>query len=105
MFAIIIICHQDFSRLHHWAGRIQMQKISSVFYRMIMKSEDLFCNTCRQYYPGNIIETGNDILFFWVARMVMLGQELTDTLPFRQVYIVSNVHSIKSLRRCICMEW
>eukprot|EP00039_Didymoeca_costata_P015584 m.268077 g.268077 ORF g.268077 m.268077 type:complete len:1001 (+) comp16253_c1_seq22:110-3112(+) len=41
----------------------------------------------KQYYPGNIIETGNDILFFWVARMVMLGQELTDTLPFRQVYL------------------
>ncbi len=28
------------------------------------------------------METGHDILFFWVARMVMLGQELTGKLPF-----------------------
>lgn len=32
----------------------------------------------RRYYPASVLETGYDILFFWVARMVMLGLELTD---------------------------
>ena len=33
------------------------------------------------------METGLDILFFWVARMVMMGLQLTDTLPFTTVYL------------------
>mmetsp|Transcript_10627 Transcript_10627/g.41279 ORF Transcript_10627/g.41279 Transcript_10627/m.41279 type:complete len:1065 (-) Transcript_10627:7-3201(-) len=39
------------------------------------------------FFPNSLLETGHDILFFWVARMVMLGLELTDTLPFRTVYL------------------
>eukprot|EP00042_Codosiga_hollandica_P059484 m.917502 g.917502 ORF g.917502 m.917502 type:complete len:717 (+) comp60172_c0_seq13:11235-13385(+) len=39
------------------------------------------------YYPGHLLETGQDILFFWVARMVMLGLQLTDQLPFKQVLL------------------
>ena len=35
------------------------------------------------------METGYDILFFWVARMVMLGQELTGQLPFKEVLLHS----------------
>ena len=35
-----------------------------------------------RFYPGTCLETGYDILFFWVARMVMLGIELTDKSPF-----------------------
>ena len=30
-----------------------------------------------RYYPGALLETGRDIIFFWVARMVMMGLELT----------------------------
>jgi valyl-tRNA synthetase len=37
--------------------------------------------------PTNILVTGFDILFFWVARMMMLGLEMTDRLPFHEVYI------------------
>ena len=33
------------------------------------------------------METGHDILFFWVARMVMLGLHLTDKLPFHTIYL------------------
>ena len=33
-----------------------------------------------QFYPGALLETGHDILFFWVARMVMLGIKLTGQL-------------------------
>ena len=44
------------------------------------------------------METGHDILFFWVARMVMLGLELTDRLPFPDVLlhgIVRDAHGRK----------
>lgn len=40
-----------------------------------------------QFFPGDLLETGHDILFFWVARMVMLSLELTGKLPFTQVYL------------------
>jgi valyl-tRNA synthetase len=39
------------------------------------------------HYPLNIMETGHDILFFWVARMVMLGTRLTGRLPFDKVLL------------------
>jgi valyl-tRNA synthetase len=39
----------------------------------------------RTFYPGSLLETGHDILFFWVARMVMMGLQLTDKVPFKQV--------------------
>ncbi|KAL1686988.1 hypothetical protein GGG16DRAFT_128281 [Schizophyllum commune] len=39
----------------------------------------------RNFYPSSILETGWDILFFWVARMVMLGLKLTDQMPFREM--------------------
>lgn len=39
------------------------------------------------FYPTNLLETGHDILFFWVARMVMMGLQLTDHLPFNTIYL------------------
>uniref|UniRef100_A0A669Q7W9 valine--tRNA ligase n=1 Tax=Phasianus colchicus TaxID=9054 RepID=A0A669Q7W9_PHACC len=45
----------------------------------------------RRFYPTTLLETGSDLLFFWVARMVMLGQELTGHLPFSQVLLHSLV--------------
>lgn len=41
----------------------------------------------KAFYPTSLLETGLDILFFWVARMVMLGLELTGTLPFHSVFL------------------
>ncbi|KAG7207193.1 hypothetical protein KM043_008878 [Ampulex compressa] len=41
----------------------------------------------KAFYPGTLLETGHDILFFWVARMVFLGQKLLGRLPFREVYL------------------
>ena len=41
----------------------------------------------RNYYPNTMLETGYDIIFFWVARMVMLGIELTGKEPFNTVYL------------------
>ena len=39
------------------------------------------------YYPTSVLVTGFDIIFFWVARMVMLGMHFTGDVPFREVYI------------------
>ena len=39
------------------------------------------------YYPNTLLITGFDILFFWVARMMMLGLEMMGDVPFRTVYI------------------
>ena len=41
----------------------------------------------RTYYPTTVMETGYDIIFFWVARMMMLGEWLTDQAPFATVYL------------------
>ena len=41
----------------------------------------------RYFYPGSVMETGYDILFFWVARMIMMGLENTGEIPFRTVYL------------------
>jgi valyl-tRNA synthetase len=41
----------------------------------------------RRYYPTSVMETGYDIIFFWVARMMMLGIELTGIEPFHTVYL------------------
>ncbi|TKR80167.1 hypothetical protein L596_014287 [Steinernema carpocapsae] len=40
-----------------------------------------------QFFPGALLETGHDIIFFWVARMVFLSQELTGQLPFKEVFM------------------
>ncbi|MBI2335614.1 MAG: valine--tRNA ligase [Deltaproteobacteria bacterium] len=41
----------------------------------------------KQYYPTSTLITGFDILFFWVARMMMLGLHFMQEVPFREVYI------------------
>jgi valyl-tRNA synthetase len=41
----------------------------------------------RTFYPTSVMETGYDILFFWVARMMMLGLQLTEREPFHTVYL------------------
>ncbi|OWM81057.1 hypothetical protein CDL15_Pgr007088 [Punica granatum] len=41
----------------------------------------------KTFYPTSVLETGHDILFFWVARMVMLGMTLGGDVPFRKVYL------------------
>jgi valyl-tRNA synthetase len=40
-----------------------------------------------RYYPGDVLVTGFDIIFFWVARMMMLGIHFMGDVPFRTVYI------------------
>tara|TARA_Y100001970_G_scaffold164612_1_gene201165 strand:+ start:1893 stop:4493 length:2601 start_codon:yes stop_codon:yes gene_type:complete len=46
------------------------------------KSEEL-----QKFYPSTVMETGYDILFFWVARMIMLGIENMGKVPFSHIYL------------------
>jgi valyl-tRNA synthetase len=39
------------------------------------------------YYPTSVLVTGFDIIFFWVARMIMMGLKFTGEVPFREVYM------------------
>ncbi len=41
----------------------------------------------KTFYPTSVLVTGFDILFFWVARMVMMGQQFMNEIPFKEVYI------------------
>ncbi|HMA11289.1 MAG TPA: valine--tRNA ligase, partial [Steroidobacteraceae bacterium] len=41
----------------------------------------------KRFYPGNVLVTGFDIIFFWVARMVMFGLKFMGDVPFREVYV------------------
>lgn len=41
----------------------------------------------KRFYPTDVMETGYDILFFWVARMIMQGLEMTGQIPFHTVYL------------------
>jgi valyl-tRNA synthetase len=46
------------------------------------ETEDL-----EKFYPGQVLVTGFDIIFFWVARMIMMGLKFMGEVPFREVYI------------------
>ncbi len=41
----------------------------------------------KTFYPTNVLVTGFDIIFFWVARMVMMGLKFMDEIPFNEIYI------------------
>ncbi len=41
----------------------------------------------KKFYPGAVLVTGFDIIFFWVARMIMMGLRFTGEIPFRDVYV------------------
>ena len=40
-----------------------------------------------RFYPGNVLVTGFDIIFFWVARMMMMGSHFMNETPFKDIYI------------------
>lgn len=46
----------------------------------------------KRFYPNSMMITGHDILFFWVARMMMMGEYAMDKLPFPEVYLHSLIY-------------
>ena len=51
-------------------------------------------NDCKIYYPTDVMETGADLIFFWVARMIMLGIYVTGEVPFKTVYFHGMVRDV-----------
>jgi len=41
----------------------------------------------KDFYPTNVLVTGFDIIFFWVARMIMMGEKFMEAIPFHEVYV------------------
>jgi valyl-tRNA synthetase len=51
--------------------------------------------TLKKFYPTTDLVTGPDIIFFWVARMIMAGYRFADGLPFKNVYFTSIIRDLK----------
>ena len=47
----------------------------------------------RAFYPTDVLVTGREIVFLWVARMIMLGLEFLDEIPFTDVYVHAIIHA------------
>ncbi|MEA2110589.1 MAG: valine--tRNA ligase [Campylobacterota bacterium] len=56
----------------------------------LFTSEDM-----KNFYPNTLLITGFDILFFWVARMMMMGENFNGELPFRHIYLHALVRDAK----------
>jgi valyl-tRNA synthetase len=52
----------------------------------------------KRFYPTSVLVTGFDIIFFWVARMMMMGLHFRDEIPFRDVYIHALVRDEKGAK-------
>lgn len=50
----------------------------------------------KKFFPTTVLETGRDILFFWVSRMMMMSLVLTDQVPFKHVYLDGLVRDEKN---------
>ena len=62
----------------------------------------------QSFFPGDLLETGGDIIFFWVARMVMMSLALQDKLPFHTVYLhpmVRDEHGAKMCKSSGNVKW
>ena len=52
----------------------------------------------KKFYPTSVLVTGFDIIFFWVARMMMLGMEFLKKEPFKEIYVHALVRDEKGAK-------
>ena len=52
-------------------------------------------NSLKTFYPTSVLETGFDIIFFWVSRMIMMGMHFMGDVPFKKVYLHAMVRDEK----------
>lgn len=57
--------------------------------------EDLNNETINKFFPTDLLVTGPDIIFFWVARMIMASKEFANEIPFKNVYFTSMIRDGK----------
>ena len=60
-----------------------------------MESDTSKLKILYKYYPSDVLVTGFDIIFFWVARMMMLGMEFLNKEPFKEIYVHALVRDEK----------
>lgn len=65
-----------------WLKFVALTLDKAFYFWLLFQTADF-----QKYYPTSLLETGSDIIFFWVARMVMMGLKLTNQLPFSEVNI------------------
>jgi len=51
-------------------------------------------NDLKTYHPTTVLETGHDILFFWIARMILMSQYLLGEIPFKNVYLHGMIRTL-----------
>ena len=61
----------------------------------LLKNEKWLESDIKDFYPNSLLITGFDILFFWVARMLMMGVRFKDEVPFKDVYLHALVRDEK----------
>lgn len=84
----------NISRQITWGIKIPEKNSSDVFDTWFSSAQWPFATLMttkggdfKKFYPTEVMETGWDILFFWVARMAMLGLYATQKIPFKKVYL------------------
>ena len=55
----------------------------------------------KDFILGNVLVTGFDIIFFWVARMMMMGSHFMKRTPFKHVYIHPLNYVMKKVKKCL----
>lgn len=88
---------KDKIKLYHDEDVLDTWFSSGIFPFSVCKWPEQSSTDLSKFYPGSLLETGHDILFFWVARMVMMGEELTGHLPFSEVYLHAIIRYFKHL--------
>lgn len=84
-------CEQDLDVLDTWFS-------SSLIPFASLGWPNIYSEEFIKYYPTTLLETGSDILFFWVARMVMMGLQLTNEIPFANIYFHSIVRDPNGIK-------